>query len=446
MISRIQAGFLWGRMPSCARVVNPRSRRVSNPPQVTNLPHSQLLLGLLALFCGVLASCGKEKASANTAGAFEGVSVGVTKVARRALDRKLTVSSELVPFQEIDVFAKESGFVKTLNVDYGSHVKAGQVLAILEIPELQLQLTEDDAAIRNARDQMTLAEHELGRVQANRDVLHLQYDRLNGVAKSKPGLVAQQEVDDAQGKDLAAEAQVEGSKSHLQGAQSQLEVAQAKRAHDQALFDYSKITAPFAGVITQRYANQGALMQAGTSSSTQAMPLVRLSQDDIFRLVIPVPESYVRYIHLGDPVQVNVPSLNRTLPGKVARFSEDVKEDTRTMHTEVDVPNPNRVLFEGLYAEATITLENKNNVLYVPVQAVDHNGDRTSVLVVSSANKLERRPVVLGIETSTDAEVVSGLEEGDLVVVSDRSSLKEGEEVQPKMIELVNYQNQEEKK
>jgi RND family efflux transporter MFP subunit len=325
-------------------------------------------------------------------------------------------------------------------------VKAGQVLAILEIPELQLQLTEDDAAIKNARDQVTLAEHELGRVQANRDVVHLQYDRLNGVAKSKPGLVAQQEVDDAQGKDLAAEAQVEGSKSNLQGAQSRLEVAQAKRAHDQALFDYSKITAPFAGVITQRYANQGALMQAGTSSSTQAMPLVRLSQDDIFRLVIPVPESYVRYIHLGDPVQVNVPSLNRTLPGKVARFSEDVKEDTRTMHTEVDVPNPNRVLFEGLYAEATITLENKNNVLYVPVQAVDHNGDRTSVLVVSSANKLERRPVVLGIETSTDAEVVSGLEEGDLVVVSDRSSLKEGEEVQPKMIELVNYQNQEEKK
>jgi RND family efflux transporter MFP subunit len=258
--------------------------------------------------------------------------------------------------------------------------------------------------------------------------------------------VAQQEVDDAQGKDLAAEAQVEGSKSNLQGAQSRLEVAQAKRAHDQALFDYSKITAPFAGVITQRYANQGALMQAGTSSSTQAMPLVRLSQDDIFRLVIPVPESYVRYIHVGDPVQVKVPSLNRTLPGKVARFSEDVKEDTRTMHTEVDVPNPNGVLFEGLYAEATVTLENKNNVLYVPVQAVDHNGDRTTVFVVSSANKLERRPVVLGIQTASDAEVVSGLEEGDLVVVSDRSSLKEGEEVQPKMIELVNYQNQEEKK
>jgi RND family efflux transporter MFP subunit len=406
-----------------------------------------LLPGVLALSAVTLSSCGRpEKASAAGSAGMEGVSVGVTKVARKALGRTLTVSSELVPFQEIDVYAKESGFVKALNVDYGTHVKAGQLMAVLEIPELQLQLAEDDAAIKNAKDQVTLAEHELNRVQANREVLHLQYDRLNGVAKSKPGLVAQQEVDDAQGKDLAAEAQVEGSKSHLQGAQSQLEVTEAKRAHDQALFDYSKITAPFAGVVTQRYANLGALLQAGTSSSTQAMPLVRLSQDDVFRLVIPVPESYVRYIRAGDPVQVNVPSLNRTLPGKVARFSEDVKEDTRTMHTEVDVPNPNRLLVQGLYAEATITLETKKNVLYVPVQAIDHNGDRTTVFVVSSANKLETRPLVLGIETSTDAEVVSGLEEGDLVVVSDRSSLKEGEEVQPKMIELMNYQNQEEKK
>jgi RND family efflux transporter MFP subunit len=192
-------------------------------------------------------------------------------------------------------------------------------------------------------------------------------------------------------------------------------------------------------------------MQAGTSSSTQAMPLVRLSQDNIFRLVIPVPESYVRYIHAGDPVQVNVPSLNRTLPGKVARFSQDVKEDTRTMHTEVDVPNVNGLLVQGLYAEATITLETKNNVLYVPLQAVDHNGDQTTVFVVTSGNKIERRTVALGIQTSSDAEVISGLQEGDMVVVSDRSGLKAGEEVQPKIIELVNYQNvndqkQEEKK
>src|SRR5208282_6585245 len=133
-------------------------------------------------------------------------------------------------------------------------------------------------------------------------------------------------------------------------------VAKAKLVHDQSLFDYSRITAPFSGVVTERYANLGTLVQAGTGSSTQAIPIVKLSQDDLFRLVIPVPESYVRYIRVGDPVDVHVPSLNRTFPGKVARFSVDVKSNTRTMHTEVDVENPQRILLPGLYADAQLSL------------------------------------------------------------------------------------------
>ena len=412
-----------------------------------NFRNSIALLAIAIVLAVGLSSCGNsEKTSANSPSiASEGISVGVARVGKKALERKLTVSSELVPFQEIDVYAKESGYVKKLDVDYGTRVKAGQVMAVLEIPELELQLQQDDAVIKNAADQVTHAEHELGRVEAQHKVLHLQFERLNSVAKSRPGLVAQQEVDDSQGKDLAAEAQVEASKSSLQSAQSQLSVMQAKRQHDQVLFDYAKITAPFAGVITQRYANLGTLLQAGTSSSTQAMPLVRLSQDDLFRLVIPVPESYVRFIKIGDPVSVMVPSLNRTFPGKVARFSVDVKEDTRTMHTEVDVQNQNRTLVPGLYAEATITLEQKAGVLAVPLQAVDHQGDQINVYVVSPAGKIELRRVTLGIQTAADAEVLSGLQEGDLAVVSDRSGLKAGQEVRPKVIELVEYQGQEEK-
>ena len=404
-----------------------------------------MLAGILVVE-GLLSSCSSgEKASANAPLAAEGISVGVAKVGKKALGRKLTLSSELVPFQEIDVYAKESGYVKKLDVDYGTRVKAGQVMAVLEIPELESQLQQDDASIKNASDQITHAEHDLGRVQAQYNALHLQYDRLSGVAKSKPGLVAQQEVDDAQGKDLAAEAQVEASKSSLEAAQSQLAVMRAKRRHDQDLYDYSKITAPFAGVITQRFANLGALMQAGTSSSTQAMPLVRLSQDDLFRLVIPVPESYVRYIKIGDPVSVMVPSLNRTFPGKVARFSVDVRADTRTMHTEVDVANPNKVLIPGMYAEATIMLDQKSAALAVPLQAVDHQGDKTVVDVVSPSGTIEVRPVTLGIQTASEAEVLSGLQDGEMVVVSDRSGLKPGEEVKPKVIELVDYQSQEDK-
>jgi RND family efflux transporter MFP subunit len=410
--------------------------------------HQVLWLALIAAV-GFLASCnGAGKVQAKNPGESglnpgSNISVGVVKVGRKDLGRTLTVSSELVPFQEIDVFAKESGFVKELNVDYGSRVQANQVLATLEIPELQLQVKEDDAAVKNAEAQIPHANDELTRMEAQQKVLQLQFDRLNGVAKAKPGLVAQQEVDDSEGKSLAAAAQVEAAKSNLQSAQSVLAAAQAKRDHDQALFDYSKITAPFAGVVTQRYANLGTLMQAGTSSST-ALPLVKLSEDDLFRLVIPVPESYVHFIHLGDAVSVNVPSLNRTFPGKVARFSVDVREDTRTMHTEVDVQNPGRILLPGLYAEATITLEKKDQALAVPLQAVDQENNRAEVYVVDASNKIETRQVTLGIQTATDAEVISGLQEGEQVVVSDRSGLKAGQPVQPKLTDLMQYRSTEE--
>ena len=368
----------------------------------------------------------------------------MVKVGRTNLDRTLTLSSELVPFQEIDVYAKESGYVKELKVDYGDHVQANQTLATLEIPELQSQLKQDDAAIKNASDQITHAQSEVSRIEATHNALQLQFDRLNGVSKSKPGLVAQQEVDDSEGKALASAAQVESAKSNLQSAQSQLAAAQAKREHDQVLFDYSNITAPFAGVITKRFANLGTLVQAGTNSSTQAMPLVRLSQDSLFRLVIPVPESYVHYIHVGDPVSVLVPSLNRRFPGTVKRFSVDVQEDTRTMHTEVDVENAQRVLLPGLYADATITLEHKPGALAVPLQAVDRTADSTTVDVVGPSNTIETRGVTLGIQTATDAEALSGLKEGELVVVSDRSSLRKGQAVQPKAIDLVPSQSPDE--
>jgi RND family efflux transporter MFP subunit len=405
-----------------------------------------LIASAAALLGATLSSCGAgERVSAanNNVVVPEAVSVGVVKLGRTTLARQLTQSSELVPFQEIDVYAKESGYVKKLNVDYGSRVKAGDVMAVLEIPELQEQLSQDDAMIKNAHDMITHAEKELDRQQARARVLHLEYTRLDGVANAKPGLVAQQEVDEAEGRDLSSQAQVEAARASLQAAQSALEQARAKRAHDQVLFDYSKITAPFAGVVTQRYANYGTLLQAGTSSSTQAMPLVHLSEDNMFRLVIPVPESYVRYIRVGDPVQVNVPSLNHQYPGKVARFSVDVREDTRTMHTEVDVPNPRRLLLPGLFAEATITLEKKPDALAVPLEAVNHNGDNTTVYVVTPGNKLEERTVTLGIETANQAEVLSGLQEGDQVVVSDRGGLKPGETVQPKVVQLVQAPNQE---
>jgi RND family efflux transporter MFP subunit len=387
-----------------------------------------------------LSSCGGGSKKVEASGQ-PSVTVGVARVVKKTLSRQLTLSSELIPFQEIDVYAKESGYIQKLDVDYGTHVKQGQAIATLEIPELLAQLQEDQAEIKNASNQMNRAENELKRDQAQYDALHLEFTRLNGVFENQPGIVAQQEVDDARGKDLAASSQVDAGKAGYEAAQSNLARAQARLAHDQTLYDYAKIVAPFAGVITQRYANLGALVQAGTTSSTQAMPIVRLSEDDLFRLVIPVPESYVRYIKVGDPVSVRVPSLNQTFPGKVTRFSVDVRQDTRTMHTEVDVPNPKRVLLPGLYAEATLSLEHRDDIPTVPLQAINHAADKASVFIVNGNGEIEDRPVTLGISTSTDAEVVSGLNEGEEVIVSDRSGLKPGQRVRPQLVQVMQYQD-----
>ena len=397
-----------------------------------------MALAAVALLGGLMTSCGRNEVTAK-AKVQDVPTVGVTPVATRPVAQYLTLSSELVPFQEIDVFAKESGFVKDLNVDYGSHVRKGQVMAVLEIPELQAQLDEDQAAIKTQSDMVTRAQHEVSRSKAQHNVVHMQYDRLAGVAKTQQGLVAQQEVDDAQGKDLALEAQIEVAQGSLDAAESQLKQAQAKLRRDQALFDYSKITAPFDGVVTQRFANLGTLMQAGTSSA-QALPLVKLSDENVYRLVIPVPESYVRYIRQGDPVEVHVPSLNKTIRGKVARFSIDVNGATRTMHTEVDVPNNDGRLVPGLYAEAVLTLNQRDKVTVVPPQAITREGDKTTVDVLLPGDKVGIQPVTLGIQMPDYVEIASGLKPGDQVIVSDRGSLKEGDVVKPKAVEPLPYE------
>jgi RND family efflux transporter MFP subunit len=351
----------------------------------------------------------------------------------------LTLSSELAPYQEIDVYAKEAGYVKELNVDYGSRVHAGQVMAVLEVPELEAQLDEDQAAIRAQSDTVTRIQHEIERAKAQHDVLHMQFERLEGVAKTQAGLVAQQEVDDARARDLAAESQIEAVRGSYEAGKSQMAQAEAKLRRDRAMFDYSKITAPFDGVVTQRYANFGALMQAGTTS-VQATPLVRLSDESLFRLVIPVPESYVKYIHVGDPVEVRIPSLNKTVHGKVKRFSVDVNGNTRTMHTEVEIQNSDNQLVPGLYAEAVMTLNQRDNVLVVPPQAITRTGDKTSVDVLGPGDRIEERQVMLGTQMPDYVEVASGLALGDQVVVSDRSGLKTGDQVKPKPVEALPYE------
>ena len=202
------------------------------------------------------------------------------------------------------------------------------------------------------------------------------------------------------------------------------------------MFEYTRVTAPFAGVVTKRFANTGSMIQAGTASTTQAMPLVRLSENSLLRLILPVPESQVPLVKIGKAVSVNVPTLHRTFSGKIARFSNELQLSTRTMDTQVDVPNPQLVIVPGMYAEVTLAVDESLNVLAIPLQALGGTEEKRTVFLVNKSGQIEERPVQVGIETANHAEIRSGLEAGDLVVVGSRAQLRPGQHVIPKQVDI----------
>ena len=333
---------------------------------------------------------------------------GVAKVTREDLYKQVTIAAEFRPYVEVALHAKVSGYVSKMNVDFGDKVKAGQLLATLEVPELQAELDNAQATEQKARADYTNA--------------HLIYTRLQSVNKDHPNLVAQQELDTAAANDQTMAAAIAAAKANVEKFQT--------------MVSYTQITAPFDGVVTHRYADPGTLIQAGTSSDTQALPLVRVSDNYQLRLDFPVTVDYVKDVQLGDSVEVRVDSLNgKTFTGIISRFTHEVDENTRTMITEIEVPNPNLELMPGMYATVVLKVEKRLQALAVPTEAVA--GEKTpTVYVVNQINQIEERSVKLGLEMADKYEILSGLHEGDLVVIGNRSGFQAGQKVEPKLIQF----------
>lgn len=333
---------------------------------------------------------------------------GVAKVTREDLVKQVAISAEFRPYEEVELHAKVAGYVKDIRVDIGDKVKSGELLATLEVPELKDQLDSALAAAQKAEADHTNAS--------------LIYNRLKSVNEAHPNLVAEQDLD-------TAEANAHTTAAAVAAARAEVEKYQT-------LIGYTKITAPFDGVITRRSADPGELIQAGTSSDTQARPLVRVSNNYRLRLDFPVTVDYVKDIRVGDTVTVRVDSLNnKTLTGTIARFTGVVDDNTRTMITEIEVPNPDLALMPGMYAAVAFDVEKRAQVLAVPTEAV--SGEKSPVVfVVNADHQIEERPVKLGLETPHQFEVLSGLQEGDLVVIGNHSAFQRGEKVEPKLIQL----------
>ena len=360
--------------------------------------------------------------------------VAVALVKRKPVVNSLTLSGAFRPYQQVDVHAKVAGFIRSIYVDVGDHVKAGQVLAILEVPELSAQVAGAKADIQRYQDAVRRSESEIQRAESTHAAYHAAYSRLKQASESRPGLIAEQELDDSMAKDKETAAQIESARAALAESQSQLVSARTDLDRLSALEAYSHITAPFAGVVTKRYADTGALIQAGTSSETQSMPVVQLAEWSKLRLVVPVPESAVPQLQLGSTVQVHVSAMNRDFEGRVARFADALNDETRTMHTEIDVENSDGNLKEGMYAEAKIILRQQNDALTIPIQALERNNTGGTVLIVDAQGCVEERQVQLGAESSDRVEILAGLAENDRVVIGNRGELRAGEKVRPKPV------------
>ncbi len=363
----------------------------------------QILAGILLVGLVVLWLAHRAQAQAPAA-ADEAVTptAGVAKVTREDLFRQVTIAAEFRPYVEVALPAKVTGYISKMNVDFGDTVKAGQLLATIEVPELQAELDNAQAAEERA--------------QADHTNANLIYSRLQSVNHDHPNLVAQQDLDTAQANDLATAAAIAAAEANVERYQT--------------MVSYTHITAPFDGVITHRYADPGALIDA------QGNPLVRVSDNYLLRLDFPVTVDYAKDVKLGDSVVVRVDSLNgKTFTGKISRFTHEVDDRTRTMITEIEVPNPGLELIPGMYATVVLDVEKHAQALAVPIEAVS-SGKSSTVYLVNHDNQIEERSVKLGLETPNKYEVLSGLQEGDQVVIGNRSRFQAGQKVEPKLIQL----------
>lgn len=360
----------------------------------------------------------RGKGAATEAGQGSGALpiLAVAKIEREDLSQAVTISGEFRPFQQVALHAKVAGFLQSIGVDVGDHVREGQEIARLDVPELKNELEKASAALRTSGE-------EVARAESSYAEAHLTFSRLKEVARQRPNLVAQQELDTLQAKDAT-------SSGAVSVAKSKVEECQAEVGRIQSLVAYTTITAPFAGVVTRRSFDPGALIQAGTAASA---PLVEIAEDKKLRFVFPVPESVVPLVRVGAPVRITVTSMGQTIDAQVSRVAGKIDRSTRTMSTEADIDNLNGRITPGMYASVSLVVRECKGAIAVPVQALAV-GQHPTVLIVAHGDTVEERAVTLGLETPEKAEVLDGLQPGDVVLVGTRSGIRPGQKVVTKLI------------
>lgn len=399
--------------------------------------------------------------------AVEKLTPGVTVVRPRAggIARTIEQPAIMHAFESVDLYAMISGYLKSQAVDIGSTIKKGEVLAEINVPrhakdfeearalvaQARAQINQSEARVKVARAQREaaaalekVAEADLERLTARRQFAEKQYARVNGLVaeRATTKLLADEQMSDlaaavaaertgaaeilsAKAKLLAADAAIDQAQADTEEAKANLGVAQARMDRSQTSLEYAKIIAPFDGVVTHRTYHLGALVRSADEGGQQ--PLFTVKRNDLMRVVVLVPDDDVVYTKVGQKAVVRVDSLaGRLFQGTLARIAR-AEDAERMMRVEIDLPNPDDVLCDGMYGKASISLEQDAKTLAVPAACVvEHNGRSGGVVYVVRDGLAKRTEVKLGGDNGTYAEIRSGIRPDDSVILPSGTPLEDG--------------------
>jgi RND family efflux transporter MFP subunit len=370
-----------------------------------------VLVSLLAT-----AACGGGDGASRVAPVTAPAAIEVVRVVEQSLDVPLSLPGELTAFQSVAMFPRVTGFVKTVNVDRGSTVRAGQLLATLEAPELVAQRAEAQSKLQAAEAQLSVA-------RAKADADKGTFARLKA-ASATPGVVAGNDV-------VIAEKTADGSANQVLAAEQSVEAARQAFNAIRDMEGYLRMTAPFAGVITERNVHPGALVGPSTGGAT-ATPLLRLVDTDRLRLIVPVPEAYTAEMRPGTEISFTVAAYpGQTFSGKVARIAQSVDVSTRTMAVELDVANRHGRLAPGTFCQVRWPVRRSGPSLFVPSASVAMTTDRTFVIRIRNG-KTEWIDVKTGLTSGALVEVFGDLRAGDEIAGRGTDELRPGTDVRPR--------------
>jgi RND family efflux transporter MFP subunit len=362
--------------------------------------------------------------------------VEVVRPRRVTAARRLQTNATLEAFEEADLFAKISGYLSDVRVDIGDHVKAGQALAVIDVPEMEQELAEAKAQLESKQSSLESARRQLDRYKANimlQEALLRRREELGAAGH----FISDRTLDEVRAAVEIAKADLSVAEANRVLAANQVDVAAATVERIKALLSYRQIVAPFDGVVARRLVNRGDLVQVATTATRttpSAGSLFTVQRIDTIRVFCDVPENDVPHVHIGDPAIVKPSGFDgKAFTGTVTRFSLRLDPETRNMRTEIDLPNPDERLYPGMYAEVSLEMDQRPDALTVPAAAVGSDGDGNFVYTITD-NRIARLAIKIGLTDNGRIEVTAGLSEETPVVANIRGAPPHGTAVQPSML------------